>query len=333
MSKISYPSGYEVGTRWKIIATDLLNLANYIEDPLHVAVLGMHGSPFYRELQILTEGEIQSIFTATKAYNKKFSALRDFGESDLRLPGTTVVAEGLPMGVSSSQCCSFYDEIMSVLGNDFQCRTILEVGSGFGRLARLMQLATKTECYILVDLPESLVFAYSYLIANFPNAKTYVVESSDRVDPTITSQYDFIFCPVQCLEALHLNDVDLGINTWSFGEMPQGSVDFLLKAIETNIHPAHFYSVNTIFQDRNILFESTISEERPEGCELAVPHQPIWWPIVFRVCSSLADQPNGKSVYRNGASIILERRLLPMTNSQAKLPLLRLKRLVVRRNG
>lgn len=95
-------------------------------------------------------------------------------------------------------------------------QSVLEIGGGYGGLARIFAL--KGIDYTITDLPESLFFAEVFLRSNG-------IEN------------------VQLIPAGQpLGHYDMAINQGSFGEMPQGMVDYWAEALRGKAK--HVYSLN-----------------------------------------------------------------------------------------
>lgn len=302
-----YPDGYVVSSRWQLIASRMIRLAGHLNNPMHTAVLGMHGSLFYAHVKQIAEAEAAGFQIQKDLIGEKYPEIALVGESKLSLPGTKLEVEGLPYSTGLSQCLDFYTEIISRMGRSTACDVIVEIGSGFGRLARLFRLSGRCRSYVLVDLPESLLFAYAFLKINFPQAAFHVVRSPKDVHPDNTRNFDFIFCPVQRFEDLRIGHVDLLINTWSFGEMQQGCVDFLLGVVQKNLKPEFLFSMNTMFMNRNLHHESSGDSGLGEGNEVVLNVMPMWWPTSFQMSSSEIVDGHGRKIYRNTAVAMLRK--------------------------
>ncbi|MFZ5807178.1 MAG: putative sugar O-methyltransferase [Verrucomicrobiota bacterium] len=118
-------------------------------------------------------------------------------------------------------------------------KRMMEIGSGYGGLARIMKLLNKGMTYYLVDLPECLVFAYAFLKKNFPEADVHLV-----TDGKIPASGDFVLVPVCFLNQFPREGVDLVFNSQSFSEMTQGAFDYYLDFIQNHINPRYFYNIN-----------------------------------------------------------------------------------------
>ncbi|MGK0238674.1 MAG: hypothetical protein ACI92G_002140 [Candidatus Pelagisphaera sp.] len=103
-------------------------------------------------------------------------------------------------------------------------RTVfLEIGPGYGGFALNALKQLKNCTYVIVDLPETLIFSASYLISNRPDLKAYVYCPGDDIKEFIRDfeSYDLIFIPDYMYDSLdELPYINIGFNTISFPEMP-----------------------------------------------------------------------------------------------------------------
>ena len=116
-------------------------------------------------------------------------------------------------------------------------RSILEIGGGLGELARMFKLAHPEMTYTILDLPESLFFAYAYLRAHFPDA---VISGGDRL-PTGA---DFVLVPVQYYSVLYgSGPYDVAVSQGSMQEMPPETSKFYMRLVH-DVGVRSFYSLN-----------------------------------------------------------------------------------------
>jgi putative sugar O-methyltransferase len=255
LGKLPYPPDYQVSKRWATLVEYALRLANRLQDPRYIAYASM--AMFDVEIKVLTAAAAEQVAERCRSiYHSAHPELKGIGDSPLARPGTTVMVDGVPYSGKTEQGFCFYHDIFTALPEHERTEVVVEIGSGFGRLARITRLAGRTKCFVLVDLPESLLFAYAFLKVTCPDARTHVIKSATDITPGMTGECDFIFCPVQLLAELHLDRVDLAINTYSFGEMTQGCVDHLMHCIHDVLRPRFLYSLNYIFCDKSIHFDS-----------------------------------------------------------------------------
>lgn len=131
-------------------------------------------------------------------------------------------------------------------------RRILEIGTGYGGLARIYKTMCPGVTYTLTDLPESLFYANVFLRANFPEARTFYVTDAYPANP---SDYDFIFVPAQLSPLLAGQSFDLTLNTGSLQEMAEPTANYWMDLIQNRIRTDFFYSWNYFLNDRTTLPE------------------------------------------------------------------------------
>ncbi|MDO8435955.1 MAG: putative sugar O-methyltransferase [bacterium] len=122
------------------------------------------------------------------------------------------------------------------------CKNIsnfLEIGGGFGAQARLVKLKYPSSRYVMIDLPETLYFAYINLRLNFPRAKIIFPGNKEEVEKYISSQdYDFLLVP--CFFSDHISNsaprIDIAINTSSLGEMTNRASKYYIDLLEKKLN-------------------------------------------------------------------------------------------------
>ena len=148
-------------------------------------------------------------------------------------------------------------------------RKVLEIGAGYGALARIFGLANPTKAqYCIADLPSSLFFAEVFLRANFPEARMiYALPGED-----IPEDYDVLLVPAGYTEAIKDKEFDLAINMGSFQEMTADAIAFWAPMMR---QAACFYSLNYIGTELSLDGWEVIHQEEN--------------PKVIRVDASLVD--------------------------------------------
>jgi putative sugar O-methyltransferase len=299
LTQIAYPQDYKVSKRWRALLDQAMRLALRLRDPRHIAYASM--AMFDVGLSILNEAALKELSeSCRKEYYGPHPELRGIGDSSLARPGTTVTVDGVPYSRKTEQGFLFYHEVFAALPKHERTDVVVEIGSGFGRLARIMRLAGRTKCFVLADLPESLLFAYAFLKVNLPDAKTHIIKSRIDIGPHMASEYDFIFCPIQLLAELRLDKVDLVVNTYSLSEMTQGCADHLMQCIHDVLRPRFLYSRNYMFTDKSIHFDTGGLDG--EANEIVLKLRPEWQPLRFDLTASIGDQG-----YRVAGNAVLRR--------------------------
>ncbi len=97
---------------------------------------------------------------------------------------------------------------------------ILEIGGGYGGLARLLKQESPESVVVIVDIPPSLALAMYYLSEACPTASIADAGDLPPEGPLHPSDNDFMLLPDTYLNRLPDRSVDLVVNTTSFQEMP-----------------------------------------------------------------------------------------------------------------
>ncbi len=119
-------------------------------------------------------------------------------------------------------------------------RTVLEIGGGYGGLAHQVAycLGNSLARYVIVDLPEVLLLAASYLsIHNGPD-NVFLYDPDDpgaTVDQLQAGSARFTLVPNYRLDLVAGIPIDLALNIASFQEMTSDQVDTYLSTIASNL--------------------------------------------------------------------------------------------------
>ena len=270
MARLPYPDGYVVSKRWRVRLDEAINRAG--RSSLALARLSLE----LFDVALETVGpERAAWFKQSRAgFISKYPELAALGESAIHPREGVAEIDGITFSAKMEQAFSYYADIKSAIGSLDSIKTIVEVGAGYGRMARIMKLLDPSRCYVLVDLPEALVFSYAFLRKNFPQARLAVFDGT-ATDP----RADFVFCPVQLLRHLELGSVDLFINTYSLAEMRQACVDYIVGCVENVVRPRYLFSLNMAFTDKSQHFDTGgLDGEANDTC---LPVSPMWWPERF----------------------------------------------------
>jgi hypothetical protein len=174
-------------------------------------------------------------------------------------------------------------------------RFALEIGSGYGGLAyHFTKLCDLT--YVMVDLPETLLFSASYLAIHQPNRKTYMYSPSTFADfmKEDISTYDFVFIPNYRLEALAKLSFALVLNIESLQEMREDQVSAYLDFISRTC-TGTFLSLNRDVQRMNheLTSLSEMLKKRFMAKEVRGPEQDTF---PTRVLRALTERESGSSL-------------------------------------
>jgi putative sugar O-methyltransferase len=129
---------------------------------------------------------------------------------------------------------------------------LLEVGGGYGGLAHHLSAILGQATYVIVDLPETLLFSTCYTIILNPEKRIYVYDKGDwahQLRQVPAGSFDFVFVPDYLLDDLRAMGFDLAINVASLQEMRQDQAQRYLEFIQATA--SVFYSWNQDCQPRN----------------------------------------------------------------------------------
>ena len=127
---------------------------------------------------------------------------------------------------------------------------LIEIGGGYGGLALHLSRILERCRYILVDLPETLIFSASYLVLQAPAKRLYLYDPADRLDARTLADFDFVLLPDYRLDFLSGFEFDLAINIASMQEMRVDQIERYLDFLRTTCRGV-FYSCNRDRQNRN----------------------------------------------------------------------------------
>lgn len=126
--------------------------------------------------------------------------------------------------------------------------SIAEIGGGYGGLAHHLSDIVGESTYLLIDLPETLLFAAAYLSLLNRDKTLYLYDKSDfeEVVRNRWEEYRFILLPNYVLDDLRHLRFDLAVNVASFQEMRTDQVGSYLDFLHETLTGV-LYSLN---QDR-----------------------------------------------------------------------------------
>ena len=119
---------------------------------------------------------------------------------------------------------------------------ILEIGAGYGALARTILLSTDNIRYVLLDIPETLFFAEIFLSAEFSEKKFHMISVNSTRESIEAA--DILLVPTGFRQMIDHQRFDLVINTNSLGEMPTTVSSDLIEWLNVTVKPVRMYSLN-----------------------------------------------------------------------------------------
>lgn len=274
-----YPDGYSVSNWWSDIQKKNREVIRGFQSPeeaIRYAQVGSY-SGFDHRLTLAAEN--------AKIVNFKLNELKyqfpnfriedhpEVNESPLSIDESIVEIKGRKLSNIFLSHLYFFLRTQQLFEGQGLPRKILEIGSGYGALARIYKTMNKGVSYTLLDLPESLFYAHTFLSASFPDAKIKYLNEKTNED---LSGYDFILVPVQNCTFLAEKEFDLVINTGSLQEMPDATVKFWMNFIQNIIRTKFFYSWNYFLNNKEIYSETSL-----EHVNLVCPILDPYWKVEY----------------------------------------------------
>ena len=159
-----------------------------------------------------------------------------------------------------------------------QRNSILEIGGGYGGLAHHLSNILGNVVYVIVDLPETLLFSAAYLSLHNPDKKVYVYNKDDFsefIDAGGAGSYDFILMPNYMLESLTPWRFKIAINMISFQEMNAQQVNEYLDFIRDNsVGQLYSWNIDSHVLDTDLPTMASLLEGRFEYEEMGEPEKP-----------------------------------------------------------
>lgn len=198
-----------------------------------------------------------------------------FSESKYSLPTSLKILNGRTM---SNIAYLHMHYVLTCLNQVKNPQKILEIGAGYGGTVRMWlknPLYRPREYYIL-DSPESLFFAETFLVKEFGRSMVCYADSPGALGKGCGAAIFLV--PLSLFGELLSKKLDLVINTGSIGEMSEHWVDFY-EAFLDQIDARNLFSFNFFGQPINHMCEG----ENLWGPRLSKK----WRPLSFNTCELL----------------------------------------------
>jgi hypothetical protein len=199
----------------------------------------LNGEIFCRDTGYLFLGEDVPVDMWAREYDLPGMEELKFG---VQYKGLTV---GSLTGPRQQNICNLY-RLMKASPKPEQRLVFVEIGAGYGSFALDARRVLPDCTYVIVDLPETILYSASYLSAHRPDLRAYVYAPGDDITTVLKNveEYDLAFIPnyrASAIEALPY--IDIGFNAISFPEMAQETVEQYLGLIAPKLR-RFFISVN-----------------------------------------------------------------------------------------
>ena len=152
--------------------------------------------------------------------------------------------DGIPMTQSSLEYTFMLSHLEPYVED---ADVVVDIGGGYGGLARLLKKRFPKLRLVLLDLPEVNAIQTYFLSTCFPEARVLTlrdVHERESIDPRALGA-DFLVLPGQLIERLPQGSFGLVINTRSMMEMDLPTVSFYIGHIQDKLPSGgSFYCVN-----------------------------------------------------------------------------------------
>lgn len=124
---------------------------------------------------------------------------------------------------------------------------VICIGDGYGFLSGLLKECFPNSLICLVDLGKTLLFQSHHLGMAFPQYKHKAILDANQEERVVSTDTDFLYCPVEQLEQLSVFSFDLAINIVSMQEMNSNSIMSYFRFLRKHMNPEHlFYCCNRV---------------------------------------------------------------------------------------
>jgi putative sugar O-methyltransferase len=275
----------DLGPRWGTIAKwSRDRIANFrtVEEAVHFAQapLGHGGFEVRLRGDALAQlaGNLEHIIVSS--FPDAVPHLASWSEPEISDPATTMMRDGRRVaGPMFTHAICWLSCSMHVPVMDYVC----EIGGGFGGPARLALTNSyrPAKVYVVIDLPESLFFAETYLRATLGHAAVRYLGAGETIDCRELVAPIVLLCPTTRIAGLAATRFDLVMNTLSMQEMPDAYIDFYDRWLSVQAAD-HFYSFNYFLQS---------ADDRGESSNLFAPRLSSVWDVMW--CTFGAGNPVG----------------------------------------
>lgn len=167
----------------------------------------------------------------------------DVQESPHSYPGNNVHINDKIYTPDLLRCVNIAAEIQNGCGGSPM--SVVELGGGLGHLARVLAETNVARFHVIVDLPETLVFSYCFLRANYPELNAIVIGKDSEIDLEYYADTGaFVFVPVAYAEKLVGYPFDLFLNTASMGEMRNETIRHWMTWVNERLKLGHLFTLN-----------------------------------------------------------------------------------------
>ena len=172
-----------------------------------------------------------------------FTFNKEYQESKHSFSKNNVLVRNRRLNPDYLRCFLMANRIKKILfQHTNKINRVLEVGAGSGHLARVLMQLVNIKQYVIIDIPETLAFSYSFLTLNFPGKK--IVLFNKKTSKREITEAQIILVPAPYVEDFPVKNYDLFVNTASMGEMRFESVRFWMNLVQNKYKVKKLFTLN-----------------------------------------------------------------------------------------
>lgn len=246
-------------------------------------------------------------FHKAKPFANKLAVLRKEDSRDLFVPEAPDLGgfgHDIKGNLINIDTLKFYETLivmdrmglLEAKGPDGGRRAVVEIGGGWGGFAYQFRKVVPDSTYVIVDLPQTMLFSGTYLPTVFPDARCLFHGEVDDAELERTwRDYDFVFIPHYAFDKLNLTGLDLGFNMVSFQEMTSEQVEGYARRLaelkvprlyshnrDRSAHNSQLSSVPDLLARHYTLEEHEFLPVSYTSLALPAAHQPFRIPRTIR---------------------------------------------------
>lgn len=179
---------------------------------------------------------------------------------------------------------------------------VMELGAGYGGLARTFKLFHPQATCVITDIPETMYFSYLFMRMNFPEAKICYVSGASSLKSPL-EEYDFVFVPTKFAEIFAEQKFELFYNTASLGEMKNSVIRYWMDFVQNKAQVKYFFGLNRFLNTMDPVYDQWRKDEN--CCSVSFDDQ--WAIRHWEVDPLLARCPYLETLVSRNLEIVAER--------------------------
>ncbi len=309
--QFSYPEGLTVSPWWLDKQKTSIRFCSFLTNAVDVVMfaqcthLGGVDRRLYEDQDILSKTIINQLKAIEDVYDICIPLDFSVEETPYSMESSIFDLAGKKYSNSFLDMVGYYLGSAYIVAQKCRLHRVMEIGAGYGSLARIIKLQHSDVRYVILDVPETLLLSAVFLNLSFPKATIRLVTTTEEYKTASVEDPDFLLVPAQLCNELEGSQFDLLINTGSLQEMPESTVDTYFDLLENKLDIRYFYSFNYFLNSRRSLTEWAQADTKQEASNICPKLDPWWRVLTFKLNpSNLTVDCRG----RNWLELLVERK-------------------------